>query len=123
MQEGRPERLMTALRAASDEVAIAARFEQIFYDSFHADTRPTLAVVCFALGTWVGGMYTTSCCRLLAAKGYPIIVISPGRHATGHFHQTGDPVVASSEPGERWGWCYVDRAEVDVPQEFWPYLR
>src|SRR5262245_33178579 len=42
-------------RFASDEVAIAARFEQIFYDSFHADTRPTLAVVCFALGTWFGG--------------------------------------------------------------------
>ena len=63
-----------------DEVAITARFEQIFYDSFHADIRPTLAVVCFALGTWVGGMYTTSCCRLLAAKGYPITVISPGNN-------------------------------------------
>src|SRR6476620_734082 len=24
---------------------------------------------------------------------------SPGRHATRHFHQTGDPVVASWEPG------------------------
>ena len=67
-------------RFASDEVAIAARFEQIFHDSFHADTRPTLAVICFALGTWVGGMYTTSCCRLLAAKGYPITVISPGNN-------------------------------------------
>jgi phenylacetate-CoA ligase len=55
-------------RLDSDEVAIAARFEQIFYDSFLADTRPTVAVGCFALGTWVGGMYTTSCCWLLAAK-------------------------------------------------------
>ena len=25
---------------------------------------------------------------------------SPGRHATKHFHLTGDPVIASFEPGE-----------------------
>ena len=48
---------------------------------------------------------------------------SPGRHATRHFHQTGDAVVASFEPGERWAWCYVDQAEVDVPAEAEPYLR
>jgi phenylacetate-CoA ligase len=35
-------------------------------------------VVCFALGTWVGGMYTAACCRHLAAKGYPITVATPG---------------------------------------------
>lgn len=48
---------------------------------------------------------------------------SPGRHATRHFQQTGDPVIASWEPGERWGWCYIDQAEVDVPEEALPYLR
>jgi uncharacterized UBP type Zn finger protein len=48
---------------------------------------------------------------------------SPGRHATRHFHRTGHPVVASYEPGERWGWCYVDQVEVEVPEEFEPYLR
>ena len=51
-----------------------------FYDSFEADLRPTLAVVCFALGTWVGGLYTISSCRHLAAKGYPITVVAPGNH-------------------------------------------
>lgn len=66
------------LRFFTDELAIASRFEQIFYDSFFADTKPTLAVVCFALGTWVGGMFTTSCCRYVASKGYPVTVISPG---------------------------------------------
>jgi phenylacetate-CoA ligase len=65
-------------RALADELQIATRFEQVFRDSFHADTRRTLAVVCFALGTWVGGMYTASCCRYLAAKGYPVTVITPG---------------------------------------------
>jgi phenylacetate-CoA ligase len=67
-------------RFLSDELQIAPRFEQVFHDSFGADTRRTLAVICFALGTWVGGMYTASCCRHLAAKGYPITVITPGNN-------------------------------------------
>jgi uncharacterized UBP type Zn finger protein len=33
---------------------------------------------------------------------------SPSRHATRHFHQTGHPLIRSYEPGEDWGWCYVD---------------
>lgn len=65
-------------RFFADELEIAVRFEQIFYDSFYADTKRTLAVVCFALGTWVGGMYSASCCRYLASKDYPITVITPG---------------------------------------------
>ena len=70
------------LRFFTDELAIATRFEQIFYDSFFADTKPTLAVICFALGTWVGGMFTTNCCRYLSSKGYPVTVISPGTNKT-----------------------------------------
>ncbi|MGD1873344.1 MAG: phenylacetate--CoA ligase family protein [Mastigocoleus sp.] len=69
-------------RFYTDELQIATRFEQIFHDSFHADTKSTLAVVCFSLGTWVGGMYTASCCRHLATKGYPISVITPGNNKT-----------------------------------------
>jgi phenylacetate-CoA ligase len=67
-------------RALTDELAVAARFEQVFRDSFRADQRPTLAVVCFPLGTWVGGMFTTAACRHLAAKGYPITVVTPGNN-------------------------------------------
>lgn len=42
---------------------------------------------------------------------------SPGRHATGHFHDTDHPVVRSFEPGEEWFFCYVDQVafELDVP--------
>jgi phenylacetate-coenzyme A ligase PaaK-like adenylate-forming protein len=65
-------------RSVADEFAVATRFEQVFHDSFGADRHATLAVVCFALGTWVGGMYTAGCCRHLAVKGYPITVITPG---------------------------------------------
>jgi len=35
---------------------------------------------------------------------------SPGRHATGHFRQTGHPVMKSVEPGQDWSWCYIDKA-------------
>lgn len=33
---------------------------------------------------------------------------SPNRHATRHFDSTGHPVIKSFEPGEGWGYCYVD---------------
>ena len=69
-------------RFLTDELQIATRFEQIFYDSFATDTRRTLAVVCFTLGTWVGGMYTANCCRYLASKGYPLTLITPGNNKT-----------------------------------------
>ncbi len=70
------------LRFFTDELQIATRFEQIFHDSFAADNRRTLAVVCFSLGTWVGGMYTANCCRYLASKGYPLTLITPGNNKT-----------------------------------------
>jgi phenylacetate-CoA ligase len=67
-------------RSLTDELAVAARFEQVFADSFAAGERATLAVVCFPLGTWVGGIYTLACSRHLAAKGYPITVVAPGNN-------------------------------------------
>ena len=85
-------------RFVTDELAIATRFEQVFHDAFTAADRRTLAVVCFALGSWVGGMYTSACCRHLAAKGYPLTVVTPGnqreeiwrvvRSLAPHFDQT-----------------------------------
>ncbi len=65
-------------RGLVDELEIAARFEQVFFDNFDADSRSTLAVVCFPLGTWIGGMYTASCCRHLATKGYQLVTVTPG---------------------------------------------
>jgi len=67
-------------RFVLDELSVATRFEQVFAGSFGADSTTTLAVVCFPLGTWVGGLYTAACCRHLAAKGYPITVVAPGNN-------------------------------------------
>ena len=35
---------------------------------------------------------------------------SPNRHATKHAQQSGHPVIASAQPGERWLYCYRDEA-------------
>lgn len=48
---------------------------------------------------------------------------SPGKHATRHFEQTSHSVVASFEPDERWGWCYVDEEMLEVPTAAESYLR
>ena len=35
---------------------------------------------------------------------------SPNRHASRHARAAGHPVVCSSEPGERWLYCFLDDA-------------
>ena len=45
---------------------------------------------------------------------------SPNRHATRHYHATKHPVIKSFEPGEDWGWCYVDEEMVDAMRAFPP---
>lgn len=94
MRHGR--RVIRVERAADYVATVADRrvgdrasFEQVFRGGFHAHERATLAVVCFPLGTWVGGLFTTACVRHLAAKGYPITVeilrVLPD--LAGHFDQ------------------------------------
>ena len=68
-------------RSLEHELEVATRFEQVFA-SFGADRRSTLVVVCFAMGSWVGGMYTAQCCRYLAQKGYPLTLVTPGNNPT-----------------------------------------
>lgn len=38
---------------------------------------------------------------------------SKNRHATKHFHDTAHAVMRSQQPGETWGWCYVDKRMFD----------
>lgn len=44
---------------------------------------------------------------------------SKNKHATKHYHATRHPIITSFEPGEDWGWCYIDRVwlEGDWPIE------
>jgi uncharacterized UBP type Zn finger protein len=34
---------------------------------------------------------------------------SKNKHATRHFHSTQHPIIKSFEPGEEWGYCYLDQ--------------
>jgi hypothetical protein len=38
---------------------------------------------------------------------------SPNKHATAHFHSKKHPLIKSFEPGEDWGWCYVDEMFIE----------
>ena len=38
---------------------------------------------------------------------------SKNRHATKHFHKTKHPIMRSLEPGENWGWCYIDELMIE----------
>jgi phenylacetate-CoA ligase len=67
-------------RLVVDEIGTAQRFEQVLADAMGAAGCRSLGVICFALGSWVGGMYTTAACRYLAAKGYPITLVTPGNN-------------------------------------------
>ena len=48
---------------------------------------------------------------------------SPGKHATKHFHRSGHPIMRSFEPGESWGWCYVDDVLLDDVDQWIPHHR
>jgi len=38
---------------------------------------------------------------------------SKNRHATKHFTKSNHPIMRSIEPGENWGWCYIDDAMIE----------
>lgn len=39
---------------------------------------------------------------------------SKNKHATKHFQHHGHPIIRSFEPGENWGWCYVDKLQLEI---------
>ncbi|MBB5055443.1 putative UBP type Zn finger protein [Granulicella aggregans] len=39
---------------------------------------------------------------------------SIGKHATKHFHGTKHAIMRSIEPGETWGWCFIDGVMLDM---------
>jgi phenylacetate-CoA ligase len=52
--------------------------EQIYRDIFQTDTRSTLVVICFSMGTWIAGTFTNACTVEVSKRGYKINVITPG---------------------------------------------
>ena len=39
---------------------------------------------------------------------------SKNKHATKHFHASNHPIIQSFQPGEDWGWCYIDQVMLEI---------
>ena len=48
---------------------------------------------------------------------------SPHAHALVHYQATGHPLIASLEPDQDWGWCYVHSLYLDMPPGTVPKRR
>jgi uncharacterized UBP type Zn finger protein len=74
----------------------------------HPDPRtPKGCEECLTAGTqWVHLRLCLTCGHVGCCDN------SPGKHATKHARRTDHPVIQSYEPGEDWGWCYVDEREL-----------
>jgi uncharacterized UBP type Zn finger protein len=60
-------------------------------------------VECLRMGdTWVHLRLCESCGHVGCCDD------SKNKHATKHYRSTKHPVIKSFEPGEDWGYCYVD---------------
>jgi uncharacterized UBP type Zn finger protein len=58
---------------------------------------------CLRMGdTWVHLRLCLSCGHVGCCDS------SKNKHATKHFRATQHPVMRSLEPGETWGFCYID---------------
>lgn len=60
---------------------------------------------CLALGdAWVHLRECQTCGHIGCCDS------SKNKHATKHFQATQHPIIQSFQPGEDWGWCYVDQS-------------
>lgn len=56
----------------------AFAFEHALTSLFQINQKTTLLVNCFSMGNYVAGVYVYTSAHLLAQKGYPLTIVSPG---------------------------------------------
>ncbi len=89
---------------ASTSIDLSAPCEHVATVKIHEVPRPARGCEeCLKIGSrWVHLRECLECGHVGCCDS------SPNKHATGHFHGTKHPIMASAEPGETWCWCYVD---------------
>jgi uncharacterized UBP type Zn finger protein len=71
-------------------------------------THTHVCAECVKMGdTWVHLRLCAICGNVACCDS------SKNKHATKHFRAVKHPIMRSIEPGENWGWCYVDEVELD----------
>lgn len=81
--------ILTATSGSTGEPAYFARtqrlneqaaviHEQFFLRTSLDHTKPTLVIVCFGMGIWIGGLITAEAFESMQRKGYPLALITPG---------------------------------------------
>jgi len=65
-------------RGAEQDLEGADQHERIYRDIFHADKVSTLVVVCFSMGTWIAGSYTTTSTLGVIDRGLKLNLVTPG---------------------------------------------
>ena len=75
----------------------------------HLEPTATVCQECLDMGSgWVHLRQCLVCGHVGCCNS------SPNRHAARHYQAIGHPVMRSIEPGETWGYCFVDDLTVEV---------
>ncbi len=65
-------------RGAAQDTEGAELHARIYREIFNAERKSTLVVVCFSMGTWIAGSYTTSSTLGAIDQGMKINLVTPG---------------------------------------------
>jgi phenylacetate-CoA ligase len=52
--------------------------ELYFKNGLYSQNSSTLILVCFGMGVWIGGLITYQAFELMAKRGYPVSILTPG---------------------------------------------
>lgn len=67
-------------RTPLQEHQLALSTELYLRENFNIQDKTTLYVDAFAMGAWIGGLFTYESIKIIASKGYKISIITPGIH-------------------------------------------
>jgi phenylacetate-CoA ligase len=65
-------------RSSSQDEYYAVTAETYLRENFQIDKKSTLYIDAFAMGAWIGGVFTYEAVNRVAKKGYPLSIITPG---------------------------------------------
>jgi len=65
-------------RSADLEWESSIAHEMFLQNTPHAAQRSTLAITCFGMGVWIGGLITHRAFQIAGERGYPVSLLSPG---------------------------------------------